>query len=277
MAGSLKNKVVLITGASSGFGADIARLFAREEGCIVILAARRMDRLNALAEEIRTSGGEALPLQLDVVEQSQITNLVQTVLEKYGQIDILVNNAGFGRLDWLENLDPSGDIDNQIDVNLCGPIQLTRAVLPSMLSRRSGTIINMSSVAGMVAAPLYSIYAATKYGVRGFTDALRREVAPFGIRVSAIYPGGAATEFSIHTGDSPLKRKVNIPGWLNMTPKYVARRVVRLAKHPRIAVIIPWWMAPVVWLDAHFPYLVDWVLAGIVKKYHVSPNLTGSE
>ncbi len=276
MAGSLKNKVVLITGASSGFGADIARLFAREEGCIVILAARRIDRLTALAEEIRTSGGEALPLQLDVAEQSQITNLIHTVLDKYGQIDILVNNAGFGRLDWLEHLDPLSDIDTQINVNLRGLIQLTRAVLPSMLTRHAGTIINMSSVAGMIAAPLYSIYAATKYGVRGFTDALRREVAPFGIRVSAIYPGGAATEFSQHTGDSPFKRKVHFPGWLNMTPEYVARQVVRLAKHPRIAVIIPWWMAPVVWLDAHFPYLVDWALAGMVRKYHGTTRLDKS-
>ena len=110
------------------------------------------------------------------------------MLDKFGRIDILFNNAGFGRLDWLERLDPAVDIDSQLDVNLRGLIQVTRVVLPSMLERGSGTIINMSSVSGLIAAPMYSIYAATKYGVRGFTDALRREVAPLAVHVCGHLP-----------------------------------------------------------------------------------------
>lgn len=263
----LKDKVVLITGASSGFGEDAARLFAGE-GCRVVLAARRMDRLEVLAGEIRAQGGRALPIKLDVIELSQIDEMVAVILKEYGCIDILFNNAGFGRLDWLENLDPVKDINAQIDVNLRGLIQVTRAVLPLMQKQRSGTIINMSSVAGWVAAPLYSIYAATKFGVRGFSEALRREVKPFGIQVCAIYPGGAVTEFSQHSGNSNFKRNVKTPARLRMTSMYVAQKVVGLARHPRRSLVIPWWMQPVIWLDSHLPWLVDLALRRMVRKYH---------
>jgi len=269
MPQSLQNKIILITGASSGFGADAARLFAKE-GCIVVLAARCMDRLTVLAEQIRAEGGQALAVALDVTEQSQIDDAVQTVLDTFGRIDILFNNAGVGRLDWLETLDPEHDIDAQIDVNLRGVIQMTRAVLPSLLARRSGTIINMSSVAGLVAAPMYSIYAASKYGVRGFTDALRRELAPFSIHVSGIYPGPAVTEFSQHSGsDSAIKEKIKTPGWLYMTSEYVARRIVGLAKHPRRMLVIPWYYRVIIGFDTLFPGLVDWCLkVALVKRFH---------
>ena len=268
MPQSLQNNVVLITGASSGFGAEAARLFARE-GCIVVLAARRMDRLTALAEEIHLAGGQAFAVPLDVTEQPQIDNAVQTVLDTYGRIDILLNNAGVGSLNWLEMLDPAADIDMQIDVNLRGVLQVTRAVLPSMLARRAGHIINMSSVAGLIAAPMYSIYAATKYGLRGFTDALRREVAPLGIHVSGIYPGPATTEFGQHSGDNPLKRNIKVPRWIYMTSEYVAHRTVYLARHPRRTLVIPWWFRPVIGFDTLFPGLVDWFLkVAFVKRLH---------
>ena len=240
MTRSLKDKVVLITGASYGFGTDAARLFARE-GCIVVVAARSMDRLTALAEQIKAEGGQALAVALDVMEQSQIDAAVRNVLDHFGRIDILFNNAGLGRLDWFERLDPAADIDNHINVNLRGLIQLTWAVLPLMLARREGTIINMSSVAGLIAPPTYSLYAATKYGVRGFTDALRREVAPFGIRVAGIYPGPARTDISVHSGENAVTKNLKIPDWMYMTSEYVARRTVGLARHPRRALVIPWY------------------------------------
>jgi NADP-dependent 3-hydroxy acid dehydrogenase YdfG len=269
MPSNLANQIVLITGASSGFGADAARLFA-QESCCVILAARRLDRLNAVAEKIRAEGHEAAVVGLDVTDQSQIEIAIKGVLEQYGRIDVLFNNAGFGRLDWLENLDPAVDIDLQIDVNLRGLIQVTRAVLPSMLARGSGTIINMSSVAGRIAAPMYSIYAATKYGIRGFNDALRREVGPLGVHVCGIYPGPAITEFSQHTGnDNALKKNFKAPRWINMSSDYVARRTVGLAKHPRRSLLIPGWFGPILVFDALFPGLVDWFLkVALVKRLH---------
>ena len=173
MAIPLENKVVLITGASSGFGMDAARLFARQ-GCKVVLAARRIDRLQALAESIQAEGGEALAIPVDVTNRHEIDSMVQATLDVFGRIDILFNNAGFGRLNWLEELEPERDIETQVQVNLLGTILTTRAVLPHMLARQEGHIINMSSMAGMIAAPMYTIYAATKFGVRAFTDALRR-------------------------------------------------------------------------------------------------------
>ena len=270
MPKSLKDKVVLITGASSGFGMDAAFQFARE-GCVVVLAARRLDRLNTVAEQIRAAGGRAMVITMDVTEQTQIEQAVKAVLDAYGRIDILFNNAGFGRLNWLETLDPVVDIDIQIDVNLRGLIQVTRLVLPSMLQRRSGTIINMSSVAGLIPAPMYSIYAATKYGVRGFTNALRREVVPLGVQVCGIYPGPAVTEFSQKTGsDSAVKRIVKSGvDWLYMTSPYVARRVVGLAKHPRRSLVIPGWFVPLIVIDRLFTGLVDWLLKVIiVRRYH---------
>jgi short-subunit dehydrogenase len=268
LAHLLKEKIVLITGASSGFGADAARLFAKE-GCSVILAARRMDRLTTLAEEIHLAGGQAFAIQLDLAEQSQINDVVKTVLEKYGRIDILLNNAGLGRLNWLETLDPSTDIDMPLDVNLRGVLQLTRAILPSMMACQNGQIINMSSVAGLIAAPMYSIYSATKFGLRGFTDSLRREMAPFGIQVSGIYPGPATTEFGLQSGDNPLKRNIKIPRWIYMTSEYVARRTVDLARHPRRTLIIPWWFHPIIAFDMLFPGLVDWLVkVAFVKGLH---------
>ena len=262
----LENKVVLITGASSGFGRDAARLFARE-GCHVVLAARRLDRLQALADEIQEEEGTALAVPCDVTSRADIEVMVQTVLDVYGKIDILFNNAGFGRLDWLDQLEPERDIGTQIGVNLTGLIQVTRAVLPHMLKRGRGHIINMSSVAGWIAPPTHSVYAASKHGVRGFTDALRREVQALGLQVSGVYPGPATTEFGQHTGDSPYK-KLKGRHLLYMKSEKVARRVVGLARRPRPRLIIPWWFRVILVFEYFFPGAVD----AFLDRTFVEPN-----
>jgi uncharacterized protein len=268
MAVSLKNKVVLITGASSGFGKDAAHLFA-QEGAKVVLAARRLDRLQMLANEIHKNGGEAFAVPVDVSQRNEIDLMVRTVMEIYERIDILFNNAGFGRLNWLEVLEPDRDIETQIQVNLTGQILVTRAVLPYMLRRRSGHIINMSSIAGWVAAPSYTVYAATKYGIRGFTTALRREVAPFDIKVSGIYPGPARTEFSWK--NRSVQSRVR-PKWFNVffIPSVeVSHRVLQLAKHPRRAVFIPWWFGLIALWENHFPGIADWIVrTAYTEQYH---------
>jgi uncharacterized protein len=252
----LKDKVVLITGASSGFGEDAARLFAGE-GCKVVLAARRLDRLQSLAEQIRQQGGEALAVGLDITQQTEIEALLRVVLEKYGRVDILFNNAGLAHHGWLEALDPGGDIEPPVEVNLLGLIQVTRAVLPHMLARRQGHIINMASVAGWIAVPAYSVYAATKFGVRGFTTALRRELAPQGIQVSGIYPAFADTEFSSQSWGAARRPRMGFLRRLAMSSEYVARQVVRTAKRPRRAVILPWWYGTIICIEVLFPGLVD--------------------
>jgi uncharacterized protein len=265
---SLKDKVVLITGASSGFGADAAHLFAKE-GAAVVLSARRIDRLQLLAEDIHNEGGEAVALPVDISDRIEIEAMLQAAFEIYGHVDILFNNAGFGRLDFLENLNAPRDIETQVAVNLLGTIQVVRVILPYMLARRQGHIINMASVAGLIGAPTYTIYAATKFGIRGFTEALRREVAPFGIKVSGIYPGPATTEFGLHTGAAEYRKDFKPPAWARLTSEQVARRVVQLAIRPRRTVVMPWWFHPAIWGNSLFPGLVDAiVINSFTRKFH---------
>lgn len=260
----LKDKVVIITGASSGFGEDAACLFAKE-GCKVVLAARRVDRLQDLAERIQKEGGEAIAVPMDVIERADIENMVQTAIDLYGRVDILFNNAGFGRHDWVEYLDPNRDIETQVDVNLLGLINVTRAVVPHMLERGEGHIINMSSVAGWIAVPTYTIYASTKFGVRGFTDALRRELAPAGIHVSGIYPAFARTEFGRHSRATSNRPRLSLLRRFSMSSEYVARRVVRVAKSPRRALILPWWYHFFIALELTFPSVIDFFVIRIYR------------
>jgi len=198
-------------------------------------------------------------VKADVSNLPDIERLVESVLEHYGQIDLLFNNAGFGRLDWLENLHPRDDIEAQLRVNLLGVIWLTRAVLPHMIARRQGHIINMASLAGLIATPTYTIYAASKFAVRGFTEALRREVGVFGIHVSAIYPGGVSTEFAQHTG-ARRKTGATTPAALRLSADEVARAVLSVARRPRRTLILPPPMKISVWLNALFPAWVDWLI-----------------
>jgi short-subunit dehydrogenase len=253
-----EDQVVVITGASSGIGAATARLLG-QRGYRVVLAARRLERLEALAHEIRGDGGEALPVATDVTRLHQIQNLVDSAIDQYGRIDVLFNNAGLGRSKPLEASDPEKEIDLQLRVNLWGLIQTTRAVLPHMIERRHGHIINMSSIAGLVGTPTFSVYSASKSSVRGFGEALRREVSKYGIFVSAIYAGAVATEFAQHSGVTG-KIGISTPKKLALTAEDVARTVLRMLDRPRRAVIIPGPMRIVVWANMLFPGFVDWLV-----------------
>jgi uncharacterized protein len=254
----VKGKVVIVTGASSGIGEATARQFA-QEGAKVVLAARRVDRLEALAREINSmrTGAETLVVPADLSKLEDIQALISQTLNTFGRIDVLVNNAGFGRLDWLENLDPKKDIESQFDVNVLGVVQTTRQALPVMIKQRSGHIINMCSMAGLVATPTYSIYAACKHAVHGFSEALRREVKPWGIDVSMIYPGGVKTEFGEHAG---IKRKTQAttPKFMLLSAEDVGRAVVQLVRRPRAMWIIPGLWSITALLNKLFPSLVDY-------------------
>ena len=264
---NLKDKVVLITGASSGFGENAALLFAKE-GCKVVLAARRIDRLQDLAAKIQDAGGEAIAVPVDIINSADVDGMVKSTLDIYGRIDILFNNAGIGRVDWFENHSTIRDIDMLVQVNLTSLMYVTRVVLPYMLQRGEGHIINMVSVAGLIAPPLITSYSASKHGVRAFTDALRREVAPLGIKVSGIYPGPAATEFGQHVGKNKAYGSVRKFFNIHMTSEYVARRVVDVAKRPRRSLVIPWWFRIVTTFDMLFPVVVDWISYAFSKKNH---------
>lgn len=255
----LETPVIIITGASSGIGAAAARLLGGEHDLRVVLAARRVERLRALEEQIQAAGGQALSVPTDVTRLDQLHNLVEATQEHYGRIDVLFNNAGFGRLKELGQLEPVDDIQAQVRVNLSGLIHTTRLILPIMQEQGRGHIINMSSVAGFVAPPSYSVYSATKYAVRGFTESLRREVAGSDIQVSGIYPGTVETEFSHHTGSNGYAG-YRTPGFLTLSPEAVAESVWRVIQRPRPTVVIPPVMKSVIWINQFFPRLVDWVI-----------------
>lgn len=254
----IKDKVVIVTGASSGIGEATVREFAKH-GAKIVLAARRMEKLETLAREISNTGtgAETLVVQADLSKLEDIQNMIQQTLKKFNRIDVLVNNAGFGRLDWLENLDPIKDIQAQMDVNVMGVIQTTRQVLPIMMKQRAGSIINMCSMAGLVGTPTYTIYAASKHAVHGFSEALRREVKPWGIDVSLIYPGGVVTEFTQHAG---IKRKTNAktPEFMLLTAEQVGQAVVKLVRSPKRMMVIPWLWNVTVFMNKFLPGMVDY-------------------
>ncbi|MCW5873959.1 MAG: SDR family NAD(P)-dependent oxidoreductase [Anaerolineales bacterium] len=256
--------VAIVTGASSGIGEATARLLAAD-GYRVVLAARRLERLEALQQAIAAAGGEALAVRTDVGHPADVQALVERTLAAYGQVDVLFNNAGFGRTKWLDELDPEKDILPQIQVNLSGTILTTRAVLPHMIARRRGHIINMSSLGGLMATPTYSVYAATKYGLRGFSDALRREVGVFGIKVSVVYPGGVSGDFASHTG-MQRKSQLSTPRALVLTPQQVAQAVRGLVRRPRRSLVLPWVYRLVVLFSELFPSLNDWVQEQIFTR-----------
>lgn len=256
---NIRGKVVIVTGASSGIGEATARQFGGQ-GARVVLAARRVERLEALAQEIAGMGtdAETLVVGADLSKLEDIQALIQQTIERFGRIDVLVNNAGFGRLNWLEKLDPLKDIRAQFDVNVMGVVQTTRQALPVMIQQRSGHVINMCSMAGLVATPTYTIYAACKHAVHGFSEALRREVKPWGIDVSMIYPGGVVTEFASHAGIQ-RKTKAATPRALLLTADQVGQAVVKLVRRPRAMWIIPWAWTFTVWMNRNLNWLVDYV------------------
>ncbi len=254
---SIKGKVVIVTGASSGIGAATARHFGHA-GARIALVARRVEKLEALENEINAlgNGAEAESIPADLSDLAAIQSMVGKTIDRFGHIDVLLNNAGFGRLKWLEEFDPVKDIEAQIRVNVLGVIQTTRQVLPHFIEQKSGHIINMCSIAGKVATPTYTIYAACKHAVHGFTEALRREVGVWGIKVGAIYPGGVATEFSSHTS-AQRKTGISTPKWMLLTADDVANAVVRMVRSPRPERVMPGLQRVSIFLNRITPWIVD--------------------
>jgi NADP-dependent 3-hydroxy acid dehydrogenase YdfG len=190
MTQGIANKVVVITGASSGLGAAAARRLAKE-GAKLVLGARRIERLQALAEELSLGGNAAV--RTDVTRPEQLQNLVQTAVKSHGRIDVIINNAGLMPHSPLERA-KIGDWDRTIDVNIKGVLYGIAAALPHMKAQKSGHIINVSSVAGHLVRPGSAVYAATKHAVRVISEGLRQEVKPYNIRSTIISPGAVATE-----------------------------------------------------------------------------------
>lgn len=192
MSSNIEGKVVVITGASSGLGEATAR-YLSDQGAIVVLGARRADRIQSLADELTGGGGKALAITTDVTNYDQVKNLVDTAVQMYSRVDVIINNAGLMPNSPLERL-KIDDWNRMIDVNIKGVLYGIAAVLPYMKEQKSGHIINVSSVAGHKVRSGGAVYAATKHAVRALSEGLRQEVKPYNIRTTVISPGAVATE-----------------------------------------------------------------------------------
>ncbi|NLS17697.1 SDR family NAD(P)-dependent oxidoreductase [Rhizobium sp. P40RR-XXII] len=193
--GKLNGKVALVTGASSGIGEATALVLAAE-GARVVITARRMQRLNDLAERIRQSGGEAIAIEADVTNEEQISGVVRRVLQDLGQIDMLLCVAGVGVAAPFENT-VTAEYRSMIDVNFLGLLYPIHAALPSMKERGAGHIVIVSSGTGRYIHPSV-VYSGTKHAASAMAESLRREIGRDGVRVTCIEPGAVKTEFVSH-------------------------------------------------------------------------------
>lgn len=218
----LTGKTAIITGASSGIGAKIAEEFA-SEGVNVVLAARRKEKLTMVAEAINAKGnGQALAVVTDVSHRADVEDMVKQAKTTFGDIDIYVNNAGL----MLESVVKEGNIeawDSMIDVNIKGVLYGINAVLPNMIERETGHIVNISSVSGQEVTKVSTVYSATKFAARALSMGLEKELARTGVRVTNVSPGMVDTD--LMTGNKPKDRKP-------LNPDDIANAIVYAVTQP---------------------------------------------
>jgi NADP-dependent 3-hydroxy acid dehydrogenase YdfG len=206
MTEGLQGKVCVVTGASSGIGEATARRLALA-GMDVVLGARRKERLQALADQLASDGRRALVVQTDITKEDEAQALIERAKSELGRLDVLVNNAGVMLLGPVEGADTS-EWRRMVDVNLMGLLYCTHAALPVMHEQGSGHIVNISSVAGRIARLGSAVYNATKWGVGGFSEALRQEALNFNIRVTLVEPGAVETELADHVTHPLAKQAI---------------------------------------------------------------------
>jgi NAD(P)-dependent dehydrogenase (short-subunit alcohol dehydrogenase family) len=234
----MPSNVWLITGSGNGLGRDIAEA-ALEAGDTVIAGARRLEELDPLVE---TFGNRITPVRLDVRDENAAQAAVQTAIDRYGRLDILVNNAGYGHFAPFEQMAPE-DFRDVVETCFFGVVYTTRAALPIMRRQRSGRIFQISSIGGRIAMPGNSPYHAAKWAVGGFSDSVAAEVAPFGVKVCTLEPGGIRTNWAQRAGErSPevlpeyeqsvgavYKLLASVRGRSEGDPKRIAQLILDLA------------------------------------------------
>ncbi len=233
MAEALRDKVVLITGASSGIGAATARAFA-EHGAKLLLCARRLDRVQAMDAELRDKGAaDVFAFELDVQDRDEVEGTLNTLPDAWGAIDILINNAGLSR--GLTKLweDDVRNWEEMIDTNVKGLLYVTRTVVPGMIERGRGHVINLGSIAGHMVYPGGHVYCATKAAERSITEGLRIDLNGTPVRVTTVDPGMVETDFSNirFRGDREKANKV-YAGLDPLTPEDIAETILWTAMRP---------------------------------------------
>jgi NAD(P)-dependent dehydrogenase (short-subunit alcohol dehydrogenase family) len=252
----VRGAVVVVTGASSGFGERAALRFARA-GARTVVAARRLERLEALVERIGSEGGSAIAVACDVTQLDQLEAFRDRVSETFGRCDVLVNNAGIPGGGPFRTT-PVQHLERVIDVNLRAVVLGTKLFLPMMLERRRGHIVNVASLAGRFATPGAAVYGATKHGVVAFSEALYHELAPHGILVTSVNPGLSPTEAFRARG----------PSIINLDPEDVAALIVDVVRKgiaPEISIPRP--LAALQAFRVLTPPLYRWGVRTISRRF----------
>jgi len=267
MSAPLKGKIALITGASSGIGAATARLLAKK-GLHVVMAARRLDRLENIARDICASGGQAYPILADLTKESDRANLLRQVTERFGKVDVLINNAGFCWYGYGPDMTWKTALD-MLQVNVEAVVQLSLSFLRGMRRGNSGHIINIGSISGSIPSQGIALYGATKSFLDNFTTALHRELAGTRVQVSVVRAGPVLTEL----GQAALAQENggHVPTEaVGVTAEKVAERIWNLIQHPRRIIYVPGYLRIVPWLELSFGWIIDRLGPLLLKKQKTS-------
>ncbi len=228
---NIADKIVVITGASSGIGESTAKLLARH-GAKVVLGARRKNRIDAVVKEISAAGGKAIGLAADVTKRAEVEALIKGAVDSFGRVDVIVNNAGIMPIAPIQLLKVD-EWDRQIDVNIKGVLYGVAAVLPQMQKQKSGHIINLASVLGIkVFAPGGTVYSATKFAVRALTEGLRVELHSQNIRCTMISPGAIATELPESSSEEEIRKNVREFYKMAIPADAIARAIAYAIEQP---------------------------------------------
>lgn len=259
---NLKDRVIVITGASSGIGRETALAAGRLQASVV-LAARRKEILGEAGKEIEKSGGNALIVATDVSQQSDVENLIQSAISQFGRIDILISNAGIGLFATVEETSPE-QMERIWRTNFMGTFYGIRAVIPLMKKQGAGHIITVSSMAGKRATAFGGAYSATKFAQAGLMESLRMELRNSPIRTTVVYPGSTKTDFT-SVIENPGARKIRHP-MKAMSTNDVAAAILDAIHNPKPEVILQRYGRVLSVLNSASPRFVDWVVASFVKK-----------
>lgn len=231
MENNIKNKVIVITGASSGMGEAAAKHLA-DLGATVILGARRAEKIEQLAKQINETDGKALAVKADVTDLEEVKNLVDTAVKRFGKVDVILNNAGIMPLSPMDRINVE-EWNTMIDVNIKGVLNGIAAVLPYMKEQKFGQIINTASVAGHKVFNGSAVYSATKYAVRALTEGLRMEVKHYNIRTTIVCPGAVKTELLEHISEADIQQaNKDYVGEVGIGPDSFARVVAFAISQP---------------------------------------------
>jgi short-subunit dehydrogenase len=245
-----KNSIALVTGASSGIGQQVAIDLAAR-GATVVASSRSLERLQETAERLKRYGGASEVVECDVSDYDAVKRMVEEALNKHGRVDILVNNAGFGVYEPLA-ASSLETIQSMLATNYLGTVYCTRAVLPSMIARRSGAIVNISSVSGKIGTPEMALYCGTKFAQIGLSESLYHELKPHGVHVAVICPGPVRTNF--RRGFDELAPKP--PEFFVLDSAAVSLAIMRAIEKKKFEIILPKSLAFVCFLKGIMPNVV---------------------